>query len=245
MTLLSLAGVTRRFGGLVAVDAVDLEVGRWRRHRRHRPQRRRQDHAVQPDFRLPDARRRPHRVRRRGHHRAAAGVDRGRRPGPHLSARAALPEPVGAGEHQGRAAICTPRAACGRRCCAPRAPRRPSTRSTIAARELLAFVGLEAAADCEAERAPLWPAAAAGNRPRARRAAPAAAARRARRRALAEETKRLADAIRAIADARHDRAADRARHEARDEHRRHHRGARFRQEDRRRHARRGPRRTRP
>ena len=53
-----------------------------RRHRHDRPERRGQDHAVQPDLGLPDAERGAHRVRRRGHHRrcpeqiAASGLVR-------------------------------------------------------------------------------------------------------------------------------------------------------------------------
>ena len=47
--------VTRRFGGLVAVDDVSLDVRRARRHRHHRAERRRQDHAVQRHLRLSDA----------------------------------------------------------------------------------------------------------------------------------------------------------------------------------------------
>ena len=50
------------------------------------------------------------------------------------------------------------------------------------------------------------------------------------------ETTRLAELIRAIVDARRDRAADRARHELRDEHGGPGRGARFRQTDRAGHA---------
>ena len=65
MTLLvACENVTKRFGGLVAVDAINLDVAGRRRHRRHRPERRRQDHAVQRHLGLPRAERRPHRVRR-------------------------------------------------------------------------------------------------------------------------------------------------------------------------------------
>ena len=38
-------GVVKRFGGIIAVDEVDLQVREGRDRRPHRPQRRRQDHA--------------------------------------------------------------------------------------------------------------------------------------------------------------------------------------------------------
>ena len=51
MALLELDGLTKRYGGLVAVDQVTMRVESRRGARRHRPERRRQDHPVQPDHR--------------------------------------------------------------------------------------------------------------------------------------------------------------------------------------------------
>ena len=52
--LLKVDGAERRFGGLVAVNNVSFEVAVRRNPRRHRPERRRQEHDVQlPDRRAP------------------------------------------------------------------------------------------------------------------------------------------------------------------------------------------------
>ena len=45
--LLKTEQMTKRFGGLVAVDSLDLEVEQRRDPLDHRPQRRRQDHGLQ------------------------------------------------------------------------------------------------------------------------------------------------------------------------------------------------------
>ncbi len=56
--MLQLSGVSRRFGGLLALNEVALNVHRGTILRRHRPERRGQDHAVQHDQRLPRSQRR-------------------------------------------------------------------------------------------------------------------------------------------------------------------------------------------
>ena len=56
--VLRLDDLHKNFGGLTVTDGVDLEVAAGRAARRDRPERRRQDHADQPDLRrcsTPDA----------------------------------------------------------------------------------------------------------------------------------------------------------------------------------------------
>ena len=72
--LLSLQGVTRRFGGLVAVDAIDLEVTGGH-YCRDRPEWRGQNHAVQHDLWISYAECWPHFLRRRGYYRPFARSD--------------------------------------------------------------------------------------------------------------------------------------------------------------------------
>ena len=52
MNVLEIQNVTKRFGNLVAVRDVSLDVGEGRVARDHRAERRRQDHLLQPDQRL-------------------------------------------------------------------------------------------------------------------------------------------------------------------------------------------------
>jgi branched-chain amino acid transport system ATP-binding protein len=47
VALLSAEGLQRQFGGVTAVDGVDLAVGRWELRWHHRPQRRREEHPLQ------------------------------------------------------------------------------------------------------------------------------------------------------------------------------------------------------
>ena len=58
-------GLTKRFGGVVASDDITLDVSVGRAARRHRPERRRQDHADRPAHRRNRAQCRPHPFRRR------------------------------------------------------------------------------------------------------------------------------------------------------------------------------------
>ena len=76
---LSVNGLTKRFGGLVAVDNISFDLPAAAPQRHHRPERRRQDHAVQSDHRRdpPDAGRVV--VQRPRHHRAEAAPDRAQR----------------------------------------------------------------------------------------------------------------------------------------------------------------------
>ncbi len=206
MTLLSLQGVTRRFGGLVAVDAVDLEVAEGG-----------VTAVIGPNgagkttlfnlisgFQTPNA----GRIVFDGEDitGAAAGGDRSGGPGSHLPARAAVPESLGAGErqgrlsspHQGRALVgadAQPRTRAGRargRGAGPRAAR-------------LRRAGWRRR--CGGERARLRPAAASRDCARARCGAQASAARRAGGRAFRGRTKRLVGCDPRHRRARHDRAA--------------------------------------
>ena len=123
---------------------------RRRRHRRDRPERRGQDHAVQPDFRVPDAERRAHRVRGRGHHRACRPSRSQRRVSFAPSSSCSCSRIFRCWRTSRSAAICTPRAGCFRRCCAAAARGRPSARSRRAPASCSHFVGLEGAAELEA-----------------------------------------------------------------------------------------------
>ncbi len=49
--LLETRALTRRFGGITAVKSLDLRVNEGELLVGHRPERRRQDHTVQPDHR--------------------------------------------------------------------------------------------------------------------------------------------------------------------------------------------------
>ena len=57
---LKLEDVTKRFGGLVALDKLTFEVRRRRDPGAHRPQRRRQDHVHQRHLRVLSGHQRPH-----------------------------------------------------------------------------------------------------------------------------------------------------------------------------------------
>ena len=65
MSVLRLRGLGKRFGAVVALAGIDLDVAAGLAHRRRRPVRLRQDHAAAPDRRLRGARRRRDRARRR------------------------------------------------------------------------------------------------------------------------------------------------------------------------------------
>ena len=71
-TLLRVEAASKRFGGLVAVNECRLRGQRRRNRRPDRPERRRQDHHVQPHHRRAARRRRHDRVPRPRHHRARA-----------------------------------------------------------------------------------------------------------------------------------------------------------------------------
>ena len=70
--VLELKGLTKHFGGVRAVDDVDLTVGAGRDPRPDRPERLGQEHDRQPDLRAVPADRRPRAASRHGHLRAAA-----------------------------------------------------------------------------------------------------------------------------------------------------------------------------
>ena len=70
MNVLEIQNVTKRFGNLVAVRDVSLNVAKGEIVRDHRAERRRQDHLLQPDQRIFSADLRRHQVRRPRHHQA-------------------------------------------------------------------------------------------------------------------------------------------------------------------------------
>ena len=100
--LLDLESVAKRFGGLVAVDAVDAGSRRGRRDRDHRPERRRQDDAVQPDRRLGARDGGPRAFDGAGRDRARRRMAAQARHRPHLPDHAALRGSERAREHRGR-----------------------------------------------------------------------------------------------------------------------------------------------
>ena len=110
---LRVENVSRRFGGLLAVDRASFTRRGRPHHRADRPERRRQDHAVRDRHRLP---RSPTEgrvfYRRRRHHRRAAASAGAARHRAHVPDRAAVRRPDRAGKHRGRLA---PLAACARR----------------------------------------------------------------------------------------------------------------------------------
>ena len=77
--VLRIENLAKNFGGLRVTDDVTLDVHAGRTARRDRTERRRQDHADQPDLRTARARRRPHRVRRRGRDGACRSTARAQR----------------------------------------------------------------------------------------------------------------------------------------------------------------------
>ena len=118
-----------------------MTVERGRIARDHRPQRRRQDHVLQPDQRLPAAELRPHYFRRRGHHRSVAGAPGMARHRPHVPGHRSLSRAFGARKsaHCGRSRVRLSR--CGRGCRAA-----PTRRSRARVAELLDMGGLAAKA---------------------------------------------------------------------------------------------------
>ena len=91
-----LAGVTRAFGALRAVDDVSFSVAAGEKCADPRLQRRRQDDALQRHHRRLPAHRRADPFLRRGHHRAAAARAHPQGPAAHLPVLAAVSRPHGA-----------------------------------------------------------------------------------------------------------------------------------------------------
>ena len=90
--LLSIENASIAFGGLKAVNEVSFDVQEGTHHRPHRPQRSRQDHAVQRDQQAAAAVGRPDHVRRHRPDQAQPGQRRATRHGPHLPGPAHLRE---------------------------------------------------------------------------------------------------------------------------------------------------------
>jgi ABC-type branched-subunit amino acid transport system permease subunit len=104
-----------------------VHAQRRRNPRPDRPERRRQEHAVQPDQRRRRAQRRAHSFPRPRPCRPAGAADRGARRRPHLPARAPAPDHDAVGErHAGHASAHPGRAFCRRTAAGPRrGTRRP------------------------------------------------------------------------------------------------------------------------
>ena len=100
--LLEVTGLSRSFGGLRAVSEVSFRGRRGRDPRHHRPQRRRQDHAVQRAERRADGRCGQRDARRAidAGPQGAPGLPHGRRP--HLPGGAQLSAPAAAGQRDRR-----------------------------------------------------------------------------------------------------------------------------------------------
>ena len=235
--LLAVEAVSRYFGGLAANRDVSFAVHAQRDRRADRPERRRQDNAVQRHQRRAAAQCRPHPpVRRR---RAASAAAAHRRPGrrAHVPACEAAADAQRAGEHRARRASVGPRRPAARDA-APRS-RRGSAPARRGAARRRSRLGLGAVLDDAGRRSAAGPAARGGDRPRAVPApAPAAARRTGRRAAAAGEAAPRRPAA-AVARRGHGRAAGRARHGLRHAAGRPRRGDGFRPEDRRRAARAG------
>ena len=125
-------GVTKRFGGLVAVDDMSFELAEERGAGPDRPERLRQDHDDEPDLRRAEADCRRDPALRRGHRRTAPAseiADPGRCP--HVSARSHAAVADGAGERRGRRRV-RPQPALGQR--ARRLCPRPAATGRLARR---------------------------------------------------------------------------------------------------------------
>ena len=151
---LRVSGVSKRFGGLVAVDDMSFELARERGAGPDRAERLRQDHDAEPDFRRAEAERR----RRSGSYgddisAAPANEIADKRRRPHVPDRAHAAGADGAGERRRRRRV-RPQPALGRRARRLR-------------RDLLRRVGLEAGADTPGGGADLYRPEAGRARPRA------------------------------------------------------------------------------
>ena len=232
--------MTKRFGGLVAVDKLELEVQEGAIHQHHRPQRRRQDHGVQLHHGVLPAGRWRDLVRRRAHRRVDARPRRRRRHQPHLSEHPPVPQPDGDREHPGRHAHPSQVDLVWRRLQYPRDPRRRgrSPRRRAAHPRLRRPAGARRRGGAQPR---LWRAAPARDGPGARHAAAAPDARRADGRHEPARERRH-DGLRppGARRARRHHPAHRAFHAGRDGHLRPGERARSRGEDRRRDACRDP-----
>ena len=101
--VLSTSGLDKSFGSLVVAQRHRDRAAAGRALRADRAERRRQDHADQPDDRHAAAGRRPDPARRRGHHGARPGAARAARPGAHLPDQQPVPasQPARGGDARG------------------------------------------------------------------------------------------------------------------------------------------------
>ena len=238
MPLLALDHVTQRFGGLVAVNDLELhDRGRFDR-RDDRPQRRRQVDGVQPRHRNLPSHRRPDHVRRHRRRRPGDERDRVARHRAHVPEHPAVRVHVGAGERddgRARAAAREPRRLAAAHC---RASAREERAARERAMELLRFVGLERRARART-RATSPTGCSAGSRSRARwRREPKLLLLDEPAAGMNPSEKRISiELIRAHPRSRRHGVPDRARHGAGHGDQRAHHRARPRREDRRRAAR--------
>ena len=172
------AQLTKEFKGFVAVKDVDLPIRTGHDPRADRPERRRQDHLLQPAHAFPDADARPDLLQGARDHRLAAGRDRAD------GARPLVPDLRGVS----RTSRCS--RTCASRCSASDGhsfdfwrSRRSSRRTTTARCELIDAVGLTEFAQHARGRAAVRPQARARDRDDARARSGDDAAGRADRRA--------------------------------------------------------------
>ena len=158
--ILSARNLTKQFVGFTAV-----ERRRPRRRARHhpradRPERRRQDHLLQPAHQVPAADRGQHHLQRARHHRACRPADIAR-----LGHGALVPDLGGFPAADRRSRTCASRCSAGAATASTSgARRRRSATSTPRRSRLLEEVGLTEFAHARRRRAPLRPQAGARDR---------------------------------------------------------------------------------
>ena len=131
------------FGGLTAVDAVSFAVEPRRDIHDHRPERRRQDHDLQPDLPHLSANRGTNFPRGQRHHPHAAASNRATRHRAHLPEHRAVRQCDGAQQPSGRPAPPLARPALSRTCCSCRACAALNTSIARRVEEVIDFLDLQ------------------------------------------------------------------------------------------------------